>query len=187
MKYVAIAAFAALTAGLAQADHRQGFFAGANISYLSSDSIIVSPTDDDEVNIFGLELVGGYKYNSWLGVDVRLGAGLSEQGLASAAGGSFDYSVDGYQSIYYRPEMINTEAKIYALLGYTTIDVTVEQKDDSNTVISEADNSESGTSYGLGVGWFAGEDITINLEYRMLIDKDEDEFSVATFGFDYRF
>ncbi len=186
MKTLLLLNFAALLflCKLAVADQKKGFFAGGNAAYVSSDAM----TAGDKIDIPSAELVAGYKYNPWVGIDLRYGLGVNdreESGLT--AGETIEYSVDSYQSIYYRPEITNKEAKLYFLIGYTTLDTTAETFDSDDTSTAKTDFSESGTSYGLGAGWFVGDELVINVEYRQLLDKDEDEFSVITFGADYRF
>ncbi|MFL0804121.1 MAG: porin family protein [Agarilytica sp.] len=170
---------------VAVADQDKGFFVGGNAAYVSSDANVAN---GDKVDIPAIELVAGYKYNPWVGIDLRFGQGINErQESGASAGETIEYGVDSYQSIYYRPEITNKEAKLYFLIGYTTLDTTAETFDSDDVSTAETDYSESGTSYGLGAGWFVGNELVINVEYRQLLDKDEDEFSVITFGADYRF
>lgn len=182
---------ALIWAHFALADHDRGFFAGGNAAYISTESLS-NNNEDSSIDITSLELVAGYKYNPWLGIDIRYGTGISKREESVTVTGNpsivgAEYGIDGYQSVYYRPEITNKEAKLYFLLGYTAIDATVDMLDTNDDVIDETDFSESGTSYGLGAGWFVGDELVINVEYRQLLDKDEDEFSVITFGADYRF
>ncbi len=172
---------------VAVADQNKGFFVGGNAAYVSSDANIAG-IDGEKVDIPSAELVAGYKYNPWVGIDLRYGQGVNErQEPGAISGETIEYSVDSYQSIYYRPEITNKEAKLYFLIGYTTLDTTAETFDSDDASTGKTDFSESGTSYGLGAGWFVGDELVINVEYRQLLDKDEDEFSVITFGADYRF
>ncbi|MFL0800123.1 MAG: porin family protein [Agarilytica sp.] len=172
---------------VAVAEQNKGFFAGGNAAYISSDAYVSDP-DGEKVDTISAELVAGYKYNDWLGIDLRYGLGVNDRQEPGAnTGETIEYAVDSYQSIYYRPEIINKEAKLYFLIGYTTLDTAAETFDSDNAPVSKVDYSESGTSYGLGAGWFVGDELVINVEYRQLLDKDEDEFSVITFGADYRF
>ncbi|MFL0810090.1 MAG: porin family protein [Agarilytica sp.] len=170
------------------ADHEQGFFVGGNVALVSSDTYAEQNNSDKEVNIPSLELVAGYKYNNWLGLDLRYGNGIASQ-EEDITDGSVDYSVSSYQSFYYRPEILNKEAKLYFLIGYTSFEASAEATTDdgSGETVVETTFSESGTSYGIGAGWFVGDDLVVNLEYRQLVDTDEETFSVVTFGADYRF
>lgn len=189
MKYSALLALI-LCGNIAFADQNNGFFVGGNAAYISSDTFVNTGTEAEkfDITLSAIELVAGYKYNPWLGIDLRYGSSLSDHedsinGAAPIQG--FEYSINSYQSIYYRPEITNREAKLYFLLGYTTLDATTE------TLSSDGDfsveYSESGTSYGMGAGWFIGDDLVINVEYRQLLDKEEEEFSIITLGADYRF
>ncbi len=182
---------AALVCCNALADHARGPYIGGNIAYVSTESIVPANANEDKIELPALELVGGYKYNGWLGIDVRYGLGLSDRDQAlTGASGSVEYSIDSYQSFYYRPEVVNREAKLYFLFGYTTVDATTESftgTGDAATSNGEVSYSESGTSYGMGAGWFVGDTIVVNVEYRQLLDDKDEEFSVVTLGADYRF
>jgi len=176
------------------ADHNRGFFLGGNASYISNEILVTDRVDEDEVKHPGIELVAGYKFNTWLGVDIRYGDASADRNFSTIQDtttpnpGNIEYSLDAFQSFYYRPEFTNTEAKLYFLLGYTQIDARVEESALGNdTPVSVTDYSESGLSYGLGVGWFVDTHWNINIEYRMLLDEDENEFSIVTLGADYRF
>lgn len=181
-----------LCGNIAFADQNKGFFAGGNVAYIASDSFADAFGEDDEITISAFELATGYKYNTWLGVDLRYGSGINEhEESLTGDTNSIEFGIDSYQSIYYRPEIVNDEAKLYFLIGYTTLDATVEVFSvDAETDVETSEKtkfSESGPSYGVGAGWFVGDDLVINVEYRQLLDKDEDEFSVITLGADYRF
>ncbi len=183
--------FAALLCSIAFADHARGPYVGGNAAYTSTKSIVPANANENKIKLPALELVAGYKYNGWLGVDVRYGLGMASRDQAFTGNtGHVEYKLDSYQSFYYRPEIVNSEAKLYFLLGYTTIDATTESftgTGDAATSDGEISYSESGTSYGMGVGWFIGREMVINVEYRQLLDQDAEEFSVVTFGADYRF
>ena len=164
-------------------------FVGAGYSYVSNKNIAEDMTDKDKLGLSNIELVLGYQYHPLLGIDLRYGASVTERSAKAMAGetaNQFDFKLDSYYSVYYRPEITNSEAKFYALIGYTDLTLGIDALDRNGALISETEFSESGTSYGLGMGWFV-DDVNINLEYRVLLDKEEDEFSVITLSFDYRF
>lgn len=175
------------------ADHERGFFVGANIAYVSSKSLADSgELDQNKVELPALELVAGYKYNGWLGLDLRFGGGTTNRDFSSesAAISRVEYSLDSYQSFYYRPEITNSEAKLYFLIGYSEVDVESEgftAESGGETSSGKSSFSESGTSYGLGAGWFVNDRVNVNVEYRELLDTDDDEFGVLTLGADFRF
>lgn len=165
-------------------------FVGAGLSYISSKSLAEESTDEDKLGFSTIELVAGYKFNRFLGVDVRYGSGINDRTVDAAETqtvDSFELSIDGYQSVYFRPEFSNREAKLYALLGYTQLDLAADAFNADGTLFGSSTSSESGSSYGIGAGWFVGDEINVNLEYRMLLDDKDNEFSVVTLGFDYRF
>lgn len=172
---------------LAHADHKRGLYLGGALALVDSDSIVSTDATRDSVDLPALELMAGYKHNGWLGLELRYGMGTGERDLStSTAGESLVYSVDSSQSIYWRPEITNAESKLYFLLGHSKVNLVEELKvNDQQT--AENDFSVSGLSYGLGAGWFFDEHININIEYRVLVDDDETEFSAASLSVDYRF
>ena len=164
-------------------------FVGAGYSYVSNKNIAEEMTEKDKIGLSNIELILGYQYHPLLGIDLRYGASFTERSakaMAAEQADQFDYKLDSYYSVYYRPEITNSEAKFYALIGYTDLTLGIDALDGNGSVISETEFSESGTSYGLGMGWFV-DNVNINLEYRALLDKEEDEFRVITLSFDYRF
>lgn len=196
MNKLCIAALVCAFAGTAMADHDRGFFIGAFGAYISNEVLVSDRADQNEVGHPAIELVAGYKFSPWLGVDIRYGDATTERSLsaipdiANPAAGRFEYRIDSYQSVYYRPEITNREAKLYLLLGYTQLDAQVEEfvaDGGGETRVNVVDYSESGLAYGIGAGWFVDDFFTINAEYRMLLDEDENEFSIITLGADYRF
>ena len=173
-----------LSAPLVQADHSQGFYLGGGAYYAEGEALAGPTATRDELGLPALEFSAGYKYNSLLGVEIRYGMGTDEKFLsATGAVNSLEYVIDSSQSIYYRAELSNHEAKLYFLLGHTELDATETLvADDTETAMSY-----SGLSYGLGVGWFVDKNWNINIEYRALIDDDEAELTATNVSIDYRF
>ncbi|SMF34681.1 Outer membrane protein beta-barrel domain-containing protein [Alteromonadaceae bacterium Bs31] len=182
------------------ADNNRGFYAGGNLSYHDASDTLSPYSTESELRLGTLELMGGYKYNAWLGVDVRIGLGLAEKGItinSSAEGeedlvaGKHTHSIDSYQSIYYRPEMMNKKARWYGLFGYTQYNGTVEvsELDDQGAYnkVGEAEIAESGMSLGMGAGWFVNDNLNFNVELKSLINTSEADINTVTAGFDYRF
>lgn len=189
MKYKALIWIVALSSpwGLAHADHKRGFYVGSQVGLVASDPIISTDATRNTLDLPAVELVFGYKYNGLLGLELRYGVGSGERDLSTTnANERLDYSIDSIQGIYYRPEITNAESKLYFLIGHAEVNATETfSVDGSQSVDSEY--SVSGLSYGLGAGWFVNKNLTINVEYRALVDDDETEFDAATIGFDYRF
>lgn len=187
-----LSAIAFAISGNAMADQNRGFFAGGSFAYSSVDTASFAGAygNEDSVELPALELSGGYKYNGWLGVDLRYGFGMSSRTLAAVTNADnvteVEYEVDGYQGLYWRPEITNREARLYFLLGYASADVTATNKFSDDTS-SSSKISESGTSYGFGIGWFMEKNMNFNLEYRALVDSDDVEVDVVSAGIDYRF
>ncbi|WP_086933727.1 porin family protein [Agarilytica rhodophyticola] len=153
------------------------FYVGGGVSFIDANT---SDASGNDLNFTTLDLVGGYKYNGFLGVDARIGLGISDE-TSTIAGNEIETSTDYYASIYWRPETVNDRAKIYGLFGFSTISVSVDSAAGDNS------NSESGLSYGGGVGFVIEESWNLNFEYRMILDDDDNEFSTVSANVDYRF
>lgn len=170
------------------ADNNRGFYAGAGAAVTIYDDDVI-----DVDNAHALELVGGYKYNAWLGVDLRIGKGVAagENDTYLVGGdevnGRLKREVDNYYSVYYKPEVINDEAKIYLLIGYTSMDFSEEIDAADGTRVSSVSGSESGTSYGIGIGFIINKQVNFNIEYRTLPDERDSDPAMASANFDYRF
>jgi opacity protein-like surface antigen len=105
----------------------------------------------------------------------------------TAVTGEVEAELGKYKSIYYRPEMVNDEAKLYGLLGYTQLDVTVANKDTAGKELSSATTSYSGFSYGVGIGFVFADRFNINFEYKNICRDLYDKANAATISLDYRF
>lgn len=189
MKYKALIWIVALSSpwSLTYADHNRGFYVGSQVGLVDSDPVIGADATRSSLDLPALEMVFGYKYNGLLGLELRYGLGAGERDLSTPnANESLEYSIDNIQSIYYRPEITNSESKLYFLIGHSKVNA-VEKFLVDDSVSSETDFSVSGMSYGLGAGWFVNKHVNINIEYLALVDDDDSEFDAVTIGFDYRF
>lgn len=168
------------------ADNDRGFYLGVGAASID--------TQVDELErIRSIELFGGYKYNAALGIELRLGNGdavsASSQYVDTKGShsGTLEYEIGSYQSIYYKPELVNDEAKLYALLGYTHVDSSNKMIDTSGNLVSNYSGSSSGFSYGIGVGFVINAHFNVNIEYRNLSEDLTNKPNVAALNFDYRF
>lgn len=174
------------------ADNNRGFYLGLGASSIEDYQDGV----DDVSQIRAAELFGGYKYNDALGIELRLGSGQSVGSTNvyfDAAGtlqsGSLEREIDSYQSLYYKPELVNDEAKLYALIGYTHLSSSRRVLDSAGKVIQgeSVDGSASGLSYGLGVGFVINEHFNINFEYKNICEDVSGKPNLASVNVDYRF
>jgi opacity protein-like surface antigen len=172
------------------ADNNQGFYLGAGASSLKDyqDGL------DNVSRIRSVELLGGYKYNNALGIELRLGSGkttgtstsyVDDDGVVQS--GSLERELGSYQSIYYRPELVNDEAKLYALLGYTHVNSSGKTMDSNGVLVRSVHDSESGYSYGLGIGFVINEHFNINIEYKNICEEISNKPNFASVNVDYRF
>lgn len=181
--FIALAAMLLLSQA-AMADRNRGIYIGGG---LGQADIGVDNFLGGKIPVKTAELFTGYKYNNWLGAEVRLGASLRDETYAldsTSPTGRIELAslwINQYRSIYYRPEITNDIAKIYGLIGMTLAQTT--------STINEVDYhaSAEGTSYGIGAGLILNEKTYFNLEYRILIETEIDTFSIIGFNVDYRF
>jgi outer membrane autotransporter protein len=192
MKKICILAIA-LSAMPVFADNKSGFYLGAGASHLSNLKDTQDATDNLSA-IRSVELFGGYKYNNALGVELRLGNGMKEgvDNNYSNASGSITNAkltreIDNYEALYYKAELINKEAKLYALLGYSHVNSNARIASATGESISAEKVSASGYSYGLGIGFVIDEHFNINFEYKNLCDELSDKPNLASINVDYRF
>lgn len=174
----------------ALADNNRGFYLGAGLASIkdSQDGV------DNLSQIRATELFGGYKYNNALGIELRLGKG-NTTGTSSTyfdsngalQNGSVEREIGNYQSLYYKPELVNDEAKLYALIGYTHVDSSGTVTDSNGTLVRSSDGSASGYSYGLGVGFVINEHFNINIEYKAICEEITGKPNLASLNVDYRF
>lgn len=189
MKKLCVLALSLLTLP-ALADNERGFYIGAGVASIDD----LQDGIDNVSQIRAVELFGGYKYNAALGVELRLGNGQTTgesnryfDSTGKLQSGSLERDIGSYQSIYYKPELVNDEAKLYALLGYTHLNSSGKIFDATGKLVSSSDDSASGYSYGLGVGFVINEHFNINLEYKNICEEISGKPNLASVNIDYRF
>lgn len=174
----------------ALADNNRGFYLGAGVASISD----LQDGVDNVSQIRAAEFFGGYKYNAALGIELRLGSGqttgtsssyFDEKGALQK--GTLERDIGSYQSLYYKPELANDEAKLYALLGYTHVNSSGKTLDAEGKLVRSSDGSASGYSYGLGVGFVINEHFNINIEYKNICEEISGKPNLASVNIDYRF
>lgn len=182
----------ALLASPVLADNQRGPYVGIGAVMVSGDS----RTPYDKAEMPALEVSAGYKYNSLLGVEGRIGLGVNDDRDDSsdyfvteqednASLSEIGREVDQYAAVYYRPELNNQKARLYGLLGYAQLDTVVTRWEGNSS--ETTGDSMSGSSYGLGVGWYVNERLNFNAEYRQLAKTGDNRFETLSLQFDYRF
>ena len=172
------------------ADNDRGFYLGAGVSSIDD----LQDGIDNVSQIRAAELFGGYKYNAALGIELRLGNGQTTgtsnhyfDAKGKIQDGTVERDIGSYQSIYYKPELVNDEAKLYALLGYTHVNSSGRVLDAAGKEVRSSDGSESGYSYGLGVGFVINQHFNINFEYKNICEEISGKPNLASVNIDYRF
>lgn len=201
MKKLPVFLLLSLASVATMADNTRGFYTGVgyNVAAIKDNSLFDKDVSGYDGNFGGVELFGGYKYNSALGVEIRVGMGVSDKGISSEAieDGTdpvthtldTELAIDRYEALYYRPELANEEAKLYALLGYTRMkrSETITNTGDSTFGEVEIGTTESGFSYGVGVGFVVNKHLNLNFEYRRMNEGKAGDTEIAGVNLDYRY
>ncbi|MFL0801282.1 MAG: porin family protein [Agarilytica sp.] len=146
-------------------DRLDKFYLGGGIALIDAGA----DGADIDLSYDSLEIIGGYKHSGFLSGEVRLTYG-NDSGRDAADTSLFT------GSIYWRPETANEIAKSYALLGFTTASIS-----------DPYDSSESGVSYGAGIGFTITEYWNINFELRKILNNSEMDLDTLSAHIDYRF
>ncbi len=182
------------------ADNNRGFYVGIGAAGIDDRQDLTLRTNGmtlgDTTAIRTGELISGYKYNDVLVAEIRIGSSVRP-------GKGFDFTVapgsavpkeqierdiGNYESIYYRPEMVNDEAKLYALLGYTKTSSSLTRKDlQGKAELGKVSTSYSGASYGIGISFVIDEHFNINFEYKNICDGLYNKPNMSSVNIDYRF
>lgn len=184
MKKHLLCALATLAATPAFAEtlyDNEGFYAGAGISRYQYQE----PASGSGLHLETLDLNAGFWFNPLLSAEVRVGTSLGDR-ESDAGNVLWEVGVDSFASVYWRPEFVNKTAKLYGLIGYSQVEISAEGVTTAGAPRS-LDLSEGGPSFGAGIGFFYNPDVTVNLEWKQLIDADGFEMSGFTAGVDYRF
>ncbi len=155
-------------------DRLDKFYVGGGLTYIDANA---QAADGESGEFTSAELIGGYKYNGYLGAELRFGKGLRSESFSAGIESSIEY----YGSAHWRPETANEIAKIYGLIGYTSVSIEADRGS------STSSTSESGISYGGGIGFTFDERWNLNFEYRTIIDTSALELNAFVVNVDYRF
>lgn len=164
------------------------YYAGANLSWLSttqqgnqSPTVDVDPVDFDADIIAAYGRFGMLFHPNFSG-EVRLGFGLGEDEV-ELDGQVGDVDLKSYYGLYLRGGFpINDMFNPYAVLGYTWLDSELTWADET----WDAGDSDSDISYGIGADFNVMDTVTINAEYILLVDADA-EFGGFAIGLSKHF
>lgn len=156
---------------VAQANPLGRAFFGGGYSYATVDTEAYG-----EFNLGSLDIAGGMMFNDYLGFDARLGFGVKNDEKTvpiSVLNAKVKTRISNYYGIYLRPQYQMGAFQAYGLFGYAGADVELEVED---TDLNDF-GSDSGTSYGVGVGLSPDGSLFINLEYLNMISGKDYDFS----------
>jgi opacity protein-like surface antigen len=176
MRKLLVCACALLAADVSFADANEGFYSGAAISRWQYKQL--APAADARLETF--ELNAGFWFHPLLSAEVRAGTGLGDR-EAEVGTTPWELNLDYFTSVYWRPEWVNNGAKLYGLVGYSQVQLSADAPTQSIEL------SDSGLSFGVGVGFTYQPDVKLNVEWKQLVDTDGFEISGFTAGLDYRF
>lgn len=131
-----------------------------------------------------LEVIGGYRHNDLLGLELRIGRGISDEDITLQYGDfnqdepivlqeTGSLSLDRYNSVFYRPQFGENRFNVYGLLGYSQIKLSLSGSNIHDSV------SDSGLAYGAGAGWAVLPKLNINFEFRRFDDDPEHDVIAA--------
>jgi len=158
-------------AGTAQA---QNGYAGANLNFLDLDYSQNGINDDASLTAGTFRL--GAQINKYLSGELRAGMGFSDD-TVNISGYKVDIELDSFFGAYLRGGFPVTE-KIYP---YAVFGVTRGKLTASFQGFSESD-SETDTSFGVGVDFTLIDQVTLNVEYMSWFDKDGAEIDGFSVG-----
>ncbi len=197
---------AALIACTAFADNSRGIYLGGGLSKVDAFKF---PQDENALEVKASELLFGYKHHPFLGLEIRAGFGEGSERVRRVFPPERDivninYRIDHYYSLYYKPEAINEMAKLYGLFGYTSLQRSAGFSDEQGNAIpsfggesvsfgdaemdgAELEDTSSGLSYGIGVGFVLERKFNVNFEYRYILRTSDERVSTTGVYVDYRF
>jgi len=122
----------------------------------------------------------GYRANENAAIEVRAGTSFSDESI-SAPGGEITLEADYLVSVFTKFIAPVGPLELYALVGgtYAKLELGVGQL--------SASDSDSDLSYGAGLSFNPTENTSLFLEYLSLYDKNDQEISGITLGFNSRF
>ncbi len=139
----------------------------------------------EEFDINGISLKAGAQVNPYVAAEVRYGFGLGDDTISS--GGSslsveLDYLIGAY-GVFGIPNA--SPLYPYAVLGFTKGELTAPASGPGGSASASA--SETDISYGLGANLSITDELGVNAEYMMYVDKEGSEVSGFSVGGIFRF
>lgn len=180
MQKIIALVFVIFFSGNAFASKDKGVYLGGGFNLVS---VGIKDPFANTVNFKAGEILLGYKYNPYLGMEVRAGQSLQDETLDLLQAGTASARIESYMSVYYRAELANEIAKIYMLLGQSNIETSVKFTNGND----ERRTKDSGLSYGIGFGLWLDERMNLNFEVKTLVKTDSDSFTSGGISADYRF
>lgn len=143
---------------------------------------------DLEINTLQAQI--GHRVNDNLAMELRLGVGVGDDSnIESAMGQSIEvkleanYLVSGFVKGILPLGMVD----VYALAGFTTLDLSVEATNLNTNATASLDDDGSDVSYGAGLSFKPTEQSSIFLEYINFYDDSSVEVTGYTLGFNLSF
>ncbi|MBY6187468.1 porin family protein [Marinobacter hydrocarbonoclasticus] len=135
-------------------------------------------TNFGDANPVALHFLGGYQFNPYIGVEGRIGLGMTDDETDE----NIHIEIDSYYGLYLTGTLpMGDWVKVYALVGVT--DLSLEQDLDSR---SDTFGS-SDLTYGIGLSLLATERLAFTIEAVQWLDKGEFDVAGMSLGLRYDF
>jgi opacity protein-like surface antigen len=129
----------------------------------------------------------GYEATERFAIEGRIGiTGEDDRSYDSNVGPiEVALQADYYASVFGRFNVTTGPAKLYLLLGATSVRLSAEAT--ANGVSVGDDETESDLSYGVGLDLYGNRHLAVTVEYIRHLDKSDYYIDAANLGFTYRF
>ncbi len=156
-----VAAFMAI-APLAQAESK--FYVGGNVVRMTDKG-----DEAPAIHPLALSLRGGVEFNRYLSLEARYSKGI-ESDEGTVTGITFDLELEYLYGVYAKGVLPIGRFSPYAMVGYSKgkETATVEIFD---LVVSDSDK---GFSFGLGVDFPLGDNVSLNAEWTRFVEGEDD-------------
>ncbi|MBY5922703.1 porin family protein [Ferrimonas balearica] len=135
-------------------------------------------TQFGDANPLALHFLGGYQFNPYIGIEGRIGLGLTDDEAADG----IHVEIDSYYGLYVTGTLpMGDWVRLYALVGVT--DLSLEEDLDSRSDTF----GTTDLSYGIGLSLLATEQFAITLEAVQWLDKGQFDVAGMSLGVRYDF
>jgi len=179
MKRIALTLLLLFTASVQAGGNSAYFGGGYSLATIDAKEL------DLEFNLSALDVAGGFMFTEYLGLEARIGLGVSDdvkRTQVSVLEPEAVTKLNRYYGFYLRPQYSTGNFQFYGLAGYTGAEVEINITD---TQLYQS-GEDSGPSYGVGAGFSPDGVVFFNLEYQRLITADLYDFSAINLRVEFK-